>query len=106
MPVKRIWHGWTTPANADAYQTLLREFVFPGIEAKNIPGFTSIEMLRRDLETEVEFITIMTFDALASVIAFQGEDYRRSYVPDEARRVLSHWDEFASHYEVMERRDY
>jgi hypothetical protein len=58
MAIKRIWHGWTTPENADRYQQLLHEVVFPGIEAKNIPGYLSIELLRRDLADEVEFITI------------------------------------------------
>ena len=36
MAIKRIWHGWTTPQNAEAYRLLLRDEVFPGIEAKNI----------------------------------------------------------------------
>jgi hypothetical protein len=34
MATKRIWHGWTTPENADAYQQLLHDEVFPGIEAE------------------------------------------------------------------------
>ena len=45
--IKRIWHGYTTPENANAYQQLLDTTVFPGIEAKNIPGYRSIELLRR-----------------------------------------------------------
>lgn len=63
--------------------------MIPGIEAKNIAGNRGIELLRRDLEDEVEFITIMTFDSLQSVIDFQGEDYQRCYVPDAAQRVWS-----------------
>jgi hypothetical protein len=30
----RLWHGWTTPANADAYEKLLREEVFVGIASR------------------------------------------------------------------------
>ena len=71
MAIKRIWHGWTTPENADKYQKLLYDEVFPCIEAKKIPGYQSIELLRRELEDEVEFITIMTFDSLQNVIDFQ-----------------------------------
>lgn len=48
MAIKRIWHGWTTPANADIYENLLHDEVFPSIEAKNISGYRSIELLRRD----------------------------------------------------------
>lgn len=36
MAVKRIWHGWTTPENADAYQMVLRTEVIPGIEVEFI----------------------------------------------------------------------
>jgi len=106
MAVKRVWHGWTTPENADAYQKLLHDEVFPGIEAKNIPGYRSIELFRRDLDNEVEFVTIMTFDALQNVIDFQGEDYTRCYVPDSAQKVLKRWDDISAHYEAIESRIY
>ncbi len=107
MAVKRIfWHGWTTPENADKYQKLLEEEVFPGIEGKKIPGYQSIELLRRELEGETEFITIMTFESIESVIAFQGEDYSKSYVPDSAKKILKRWDHTAEHYEVVETRKY
>ena len=106
MAIKRVWHGWTSPENADVYEKLLRDEVFPGIEAKHIPGYRSIELLRRDLGHEVEFVTIMTFDALENVIAFQGQDYERCYVPDAAQRVLHRWDQRSAHYEVRDTRTY
>lgn len=106
MTIKRIWHGWTTPENADKYQALLHNEIFPGIEAKKIPGYRSIELLRHNGEEEVAFITIMTFDSLQSVIDFQGEDYTRSYVPDAAQKVLKRWDSQAAHYEAVESRKY
>ena len=106
MAIKRIWHGWTTPENADQYRRLLHDEVFPGIEAKNIPGYLGIELLRRDLGDEVEFVTIMTFQSLQNVIDFQGEDYARSYVPQAARAVLKSWDQYASHYDTVESRHY
>jgi antibiotic biosynthesis monooxygenase (ABM) superfamily enzyme len=106
MAIKRIWHGWTTPENADVYRKLLHDSVFPGIEAKQIPGYHGIELLRRELDDEVEFVTIMTFDSLQNVIDFQGEDYARCYVPDEARAVLKRWDQYSAHYEAVEYRDY
>ncbi len=106
MAVKRIWHGWTTKDNAARYRALLESEVFPGIEAKGIPGYRSIELLSRDLGEEVEFVTIMTFDSLRNVIDFQGEDYTRCYVPEAARAVLKHWDETSAHYETVETREY
>jgi hypothetical protein len=115
MTIKRLWHGWTTPENAAAYEELLRAEVFPGIEAKQIPGYRGIELLRLDRDEagdgeagdgEVEFITIMTFDSIQNVIDFQGPDYRRCYVPEAAQKVLKRWDRTSEHYEVKETRDY
>ena len=75
MAIKRIWHGWTTPENADKYRKLLHDKVFPGIETKNIPGYLSIELLRRELDDELEFITIMTFQSLQKVISIKAVDH-------------------------------
>jgi len=104
--VARIWHGYTTPANADTYETLLKTEIFPGIEAKQIQGYKSIQLLRRQLHDEVEFITIMLFTSLADIKAFTGEDYETAYVPAKARAVLSRFDERAQHYEIEEHRVY
>ena len=106
MTIKRIWHGWTTPENADKYQAILHDEVFPGIEAKNIPGYMSIELLRFQKGDEVEFVTIMTFESLQNVIDFQGQNYTRCYVPDAAKLVLKRWDPESAHYESMEYREY
>lgn len=106
MAIKRVWHGWTTPENADQYQNLLRDEIFPGIEAKRIPGYQSIELMRRNLSNEIEFITIMTFDSLQNVMDFQGKDYARSYVPEAAQKLLKRWDKVAAHYEAIDFRKY
>ncbi|MDX1646769.1 MAG: hypothetical protein R3304_06480 [Longimicrobiales bacterium] len=104
MAIKRIWHGWTTPANAEEYWNVLRAVVIPGIEAKGIEGYRGIEVLRRDRDDDVEFVTIMTFDSVESVIEFQGEDYERCYVPEPARAVLERWDPTAAHFHVLAHR--
>lgn len=101
----RIWRGWTTAANAPAYEQLLRFTVIPGIEARAIPGFRSIDMMRRPLGDEVEFATIMWFDDVAAVKAFVGADHEVAHVPAAARAVLSRFDERALHYDVFDRRE-
>lgn len=40
--IARIWHGWTRGDNADAYENLLKEEIFAGIAAKEIPGYYEI----------------------------------------------------------------
>ena len=105
MSVCRIWRGWTTPANAAAYQDVVWRTVIPEmIEARRIEGFREIDLMRRDLGDEVEFATIMWFDSIDAIKAFVGEDYEVSHVPPAARAVLSRWDERAAHYEVLDRR--
>lgn len=106
MTVVRMWHGWTTPENADAYQTLLCTQIIPVIEARRIPGYRSIALLRLNRGEEVEFITLMTFDSLEDVVGFQGQDYRFAYVPDAARRLLKRWDVVSDHYDIVEKRAY
>ena len=98
----RIWHGWTTLQNADTYENLLKKEIFPTIASKNLSGYRGIQLLRRQLNDEVEFITIMQFDSLKAVKQFAGEDYEKSYVPDNARKVLSKHDERSQHYEMKE----
>ena len=102
--IARLWHGWTRPENADAYERLLQTEVFPGILAKEIPGFREIELLRRPVGDEVEFVTIMWFDRLENVKAFVGEDHEVAYVPAAARRLLARFDARSQHYELKERR--
>lgn len=104
--IKRIWHGYTTLENADAYERLLDTSVFPGIEAKKIPGYRSIELLRRTAGDEVEFTTVMCFDSLDNVIAFQGADYEAAYVPEAARKILKRWDARSTHHEQRQVRQY
>jgi heme-degrading monooxygenase HmoA len=96
--IGRIWHGWTAPENADAYERLLRSEVLPGID--RIEGFRGAHLLRRDAGDEVEFVTLTLFDSLDAVRAFAGEDYEVAVVPPAAQRLLAHYDERSAHYEV------
>jgi hypothetical protein len=101
--IGRIWHGYTTHENADIYETLLKEEIFAGIHDRHIAGFQEIQLFRRAVGHEVEFITIMWFDTIDSVKKFAGDDYEMAVVPVKARAVLSHFDERSQHYEVKER---
>lgn len=101
--IGRIWHGYTTPENADVYENLLKEEIFIGIRDRHIPGFQEIQLFRRNTGDVVEFVTIMWFDSIESVRAFAGEDYEAAVVPPKARAVLKRFDERSQHYEVRER---
>jgi hypothetical protein len=105
VTVCRLWCGWTTPENADAYERIVRGEVIPGIEARKIPGFRHIDLMKRNCGEEVEFQTLMWFDSLESIKTFMGEDYSVSHVPAQARAVLSRFDQRAAHFDVLDRRE-
>jgi hypothetical protein len=98
--ISRVWHGWTVPANADAYEALLRSEIFTGIQNRQIAGYRGIHLFRRNLEGEVEFVTIMWFDSIEAVRVFAGEDYELAVVPPKARELLSRFDARSQHYDV------
>jgi hypothetical protein len=98
--IGRIWHGWTTPANADAYEALLKQEIFVGIGDRHIAGYRGIQLFRRDSGGEVEFVTIMWFDSIEAVRTFAGDDYEVAVVPPKARALLAHFDARSQHYEV------
>lgn len=100
----RVWHGWTTIPNADAYEALLRDEVFPGIARRGVAGYQGIELLRRAENEAVEFVTLMWFDSLDDVRAFAGEDYAVAVVPPKARALLQRFDDESAHYEVRQGR--
>lgn len=100
--IARIWHGWTTPENADSYYQVLTEQVIPQIESYKMEGYRKIEVLRSDHSEETEFITIMYFDSLELIKQFVGEDFEIAHVPEVAQKVLKRWDQRSQHYEVTD----
>jgi hypothetical protein len=101
--ILRLWHGWTAPAQTDAYERLLTGQIAPAIVERGIPGLRELRVLRRDPReldptTEIEFLTAMTFDDLAAVAAFTGGDPSSSVVPAAAQQLLSHFDAHSQHY--------
>jgi heme-degrading monooxygenase HmoA len=97
--IARLWRGWTRPENADAYEDFLRTKMFPSIH--RVPGFLGADLLRRDLDGEVAFVTITRFDSIEAVRAFAGEDYEQAVVEPEARAALLRFDSTVQHYEVL-----
>lgn len=97
--IGRLWHGWTSPANADAYEALLRREVLPGIGRIN--GFKGVYLLRKNGTDEVEFVTLTLWESLDAVRAFAGADYEIAVVPPEARKLLRRFDQRSVHYEVV-----
>jgi hypothetical protein len=77
--------------------------IFEGIGARKLPGFSGIDLHRRDVGEEVEFVTMMWFDSRADVTAFAGPDYETAVVPPAARALLKRFDAKSAHFQVRER---
>ena len=97
--IMRIWHGHTTPANAGAYEDLLKTRILPGIH--RVSGYGGAWILRQNKPDEVEFITITTWDSWKAIEEFAGKSHAGAIVPDEARQLLSRFDERAEHYDAI-----
>jgi antibiotic biosynthesis monooxygenase (ABM) superfamily enzyme len=65
--IARIWHGWTKPADANVYENMLRNEIFPSIAARNISGYHGAELFIREDGNEVEFVTLLRFDSMEGV---------------------------------------
>jgi heme-degrading monooxygenase HmoA len=96
--IARVWHGSTKPEHADAYESMLKPELLPGISKAK--GYRGSFLLRRDHGAETEFITILLWDSLDDLRAVAGPDYEKSIIPDDRRKYLSKHDEKAAHYEV------
>jgi heme-degrading monooxygenase HmoA len=96
--IARLWRGWTSMENADAYERLLREPVLPDLQ--QIDGYRGGYILRNDGNNEVEFVVMNLFDSLEAVRAFAGPDYTVPVFEPEARQLLSKVESLARHYEV------
>lgn len=94
--IARLWHGYTRHENADAYEQLLKTTILPGIH--RIPGYQGAWLLRRDTETETEFITLTMWDSMEAIKQFAGSDGKHAVVPPEARRLLARFEEESVHY--------
>jgi antibiotic biosynthesis monooxygenase (ABM) superfamily enzyme len=97
--IARVWHGFTKPEHADAYEAMLKPEPLPGLG--KVPGYRGSYLLRRSAGAEIEFITILFWDSIDAIRAVAGPDYETAVVPEERRKYLSRFDAKSAHYEVV-----
>jgi heme-degrading monooxygenase HmoA len=96
--IARIWHGYTTHANAEAYAATLKAEILPGI--MKVPGYKGSYLLQRPSGEEVEFVSVTLWESVKALREFAGPDYERAIVPVERRKFLFRYDECSAHYEI------
>jgi len=97
--IARIWHGWTTPEDAKAYEKLLREEIFPSIAARRIEGYRGAELFIREDGDEVEFVTLLRFDSMDAVTEFSGPETSKPVIFPKAEALIARMEQ-ARHYRV------
>jgi antibiotic biosynthesis monooxygenase (ABM) superfamily enzyme len=97
--IARIWHGWTKSADANAYEKLLRDEIFPSIAARRIAGYRDAELFIREAGNEVEFITLLRFESMDAVKEFAGSDVNKPVIFPKAEGLITRMEP-ARHYRV------
>jgi|SRR5438874_8803904 len=97
--IARIWRGETTRENADAYYRHLSGNVMPSL--MKLSGHCGAYVLRREMETRVEFVVITLWESMQAVREFAGDTPDLAVVEPSARAVLADFDEFVRHYTVL-----
>jgi antibiotic biosynthesis monooxygenase (ABM) superfamily enzyme len=99
--IARIWHGWTKPENAKAYEDMLRDEIFPGIARRDIAGYHGAELFIRDDGDEVEFVTLLRFDSMEAVKEFAGQDQSKPVIYPKAEALFTRMDERSQLYRII-----
>jgi antibiotic biosynthesis monooxygenase (ABM) superfamily enzyme len=97
--IARIWHGWTKPADAKAYEKMLRNEIFSSITARNISGYHGAELFIREDGNEVEFVTLLRFDSMEGVKEFAGADESRPVIYPRVEELLTRMER-SRHYRI------
>ncbi len=97
--IARHWKGIALREKADSYIKHLHEDTFEIL--KSIDGFIDVHVLRKEVESGIEFIVISTWKSMEVIKAFAGDESEKAVVPDKAKAMLLSFDEHVDHYEIV-----
>jgi heme-degrading monooxygenase HmoA len=98
--IARIWRGWTSREDAEAYARYLEEIAAP--DSLGTLGNRGFSVLHRPDGDREEFLTISLWDSLESVRAFAGDDVERAVFYPEDDRYLVEREQTVSHFEYLQ----
>jgi hypothetical protein len=97
----RVWRGWTTVPQAQNYDDYLQHELFPRLDRDlRSHGYRGYQLLRLARGEEVEFMTMLWFESIESVLSFAGENYETAVVSEKARSLLTRFSDRADHYQL------
>jgi heme-degrading monooxygenase HmoA len=97
--ISRQWRGLARSEAAQAYEAHLIQETFPAL--RKIEGFVDASILKRIVETGVEFLVVTRWSSLEAIAKFSGSDLEAAVVPDKVQRMMVEYDRRVKHYEVV-----
>jgi heme-degrading monooxygenase HmoA len=97
--ILRMWKARSTAKRASDYIQHATNKVFPKVRA--IEGHRGGYLLRREAEDGVELVVLTLWESMDAVRRFAGNEPNRAVVEPDARAVLTSFDDFVTHFEVV-----
>lgn len=98
--IARIWRGWTTREDADAYARYMVEIAAP--DSLGTPGNRGFSVLHRPDGDREEFLTISLWESLDVIRAFAGDDIERAVFYPEDERYLVERELTVTHFHYLD----
>jgi heme-degrading monooxygenase HmoA len=97
--IARVWRGVAAPETAHEYLEHLQGTVFPELFA--IAGYQGASVLRRDIDTGVEFTVQTLWESIDAIRQFAGDQVETAVVAPAAQPLFRSYDHTVTHYEVV-----
>jgi uncharacterized protein YciI/heme-degrading monooxygenase HmoA len=101
--VLRTWKGRSTAEKSAKYVNHVTKKVFPSL--RSIEGHRGAYLLQRAVNSAIEFVVLTLWESMEAVHKFAGPTAEKAVVDPEAQAVLTAYDEFATHYQIVYRTD-
>ncbi|MGY3444745.1 MULTISPECIES: antibiotic biosynthesis monooxygenase family protein [unclassified Bradyrhizobium] len=99
--IARLWCGRADARDAPDYLRHVAETVFPQLQ--QIRGYRGAELLNRTLGDKVEFLAVTYWASADDIKQFAGSNIDVAKIEPRAHELLSDYDSFARHYELVHR---
>jgi heme-degrading monooxygenase HmoA len=98
--IERVWSARTTRDGAAAYARYFQRVVVPELSA--VAGHRGFRLLQRELGADaIEIVVVTSWESLAAIRGFAGDEIERAVVHDEAAALFTDYDRTVRHFEVV-----
>ena len=97
--ILRMWRANAEPEKAGDYVQHAKQKVFPAL--RQIEGNRGAYLLRRAVDGAIELVVLTLWTSMAAVARFAGPEPEKAVVETEAKRVLTSFDKFVTHFDIV-----